>query len=126
MFVVRIDRRPRDLHPDVSTDSTGEMVAVNAAWAILSDPASRARYDACIVVDDEHADSFDAVNWDLQTTRRTASSPVLPSTCCPRPRGHLVAGRLFVRVHPFMVCIRSAPRYEAVETPVPAMDTDVP
>ncbi len=48
-----------ELHPDVSTDSSGEMAAVNEAWAILSDPATRARYDAGLVVDHELADPVD-------------------------------------------------------------------
>lgn len=83
----------------------------------LSDPAGRARYDACIVVDDEHADSFDAVNGDLQTYPEDSVEPRAAehlfaraslSPCCWSP--------VRLRVHPFMVCKGSAPKYEAVET----------
>ena len=38
--------KARLLHPDVSGASSAEMAAVNEAWAILSDRARRANYDA--------------------------------------------------------------------------------
>jgi len=38
--------KARRLHPDVSGGSSAEMAAVNEAWAILSDKARRASYDA--------------------------------------------------------------------------------
>ena len=41
-------RLARKYHPDLAADaqSADRMAAINAAWAVLGDPASRARYDA--------------------------------------------------------------------------------
>jgi curved DNA-binding protein CbpA len=40
-------RLARKYHPDVATgaDSAGRMLAINAAWAMIGDPARRAAYD---------------------------------------------------------------------------------
>jgi curved DNA-binding protein CbpA len=40
-------RLARKYHPDVASDleAAARMTAINAAWAVLRDPASRARYD---------------------------------------------------------------------------------
>jgi curved DNA-binding protein CbpA len=40
-------RLARKYHPDLAPDveSAARMIAINAAWAVLGDPASRARYD---------------------------------------------------------------------------------
>ena len=51
------------------------MAAVNEAWTILSDPAARARYDACMVVDHEDADPVDAVTGDRQTFPEDSVEP---------------------------------------------------
>ncbi|HUS21615.1 MAG TPA: J domain-containing protein [Aeromicrobium sp.] len=53
-----------ELHPDVSSDSSGAMATLNEAWAILSNPATRACYDAGLVVFRKDADPVDAVEWD--------------------------------------------------------------
>ncbi len=40
--------RARELHPDLvgaSADADAQMAALNAAWAVLRDPATRSRYD---------------------------------------------------------------------------------
>ncbi len=44
-------QRARQFHPDVSAASSAEMAAMNEAWAVLSDPARRARYDAGLIDD---------------------------------------------------------------------------
>jgi molecular chaperone DnaJ len=38
-------RTALECHPDRANGDAGRMAAVNAAWAVLSDPARRAAYD---------------------------------------------------------------------------------
>jgi len=90
-------------HPDRtgSADAAHRMVEINEAYAVLSDPASRERYDQSIGIQPRHRSILESVAIPIQPDRGGADIPATRSSgspygeagsppAYPRPRGRVM------------------------------------
>jgi curved DNA-binding protein CbpA len=92
--------RARSLHPDVrgaSPEADSRMAELNAAWAVLRDPAARSGYDRSLQLGTPAAGGSPGFAADERGTAQARSRPA-PSAAHARERGSrvLAVGRLMV------------------------------